>query len=48
MKKIFENLFSEEEPSPPPFKTWKAWYSLVLGNLALLIILFYILTRILE
>jgi len=48
MKEFLKDLFNEEEPSPPPFKTWKAWYSLVLGNLILLIILFYILTRILE
>jgi hypothetical protein len=48
MKKILQNLFNDEEPSPPPFKSWRSWYAVVLGNLILLIILFYILSRTLE
>jgi hypothetical protein len=48
MKKFLSIFFNEDEPSPPPFKTWKAWYLLVSGNLILLIILFYIFTRTLE
>jgi hypothetical protein len=39
---------STKDESPPLFKTWKAWYALVLGNLALLIILFYLFTKIFE
>jgi hypothetical protein len=31
---------------PPFFKTWKGMYWLVLGNLAFLITLFYIITKI--
>ncbi|HVO74369.1 MAG TPA: hypothetical protein VMT35_10130 [Ignavibacteriaceae bacterium] len=48
MKKIFKNFFNDGEPSPAPFKTWSVWYSVVLGNLFLIIILLYILTRTLE
>jgi hypothetical protein len=34
------------EERPPIFKTWRRLYLIVLGNLILLIGLFYILTRI--
>ena len=37
---------SAETDKPPFFKSWKGMYWLVLGNLAFLIILFYIITRI--
>ncbi|MEX2336102.1 MAG: hypothetical protein WD555_02385 [Fulvivirga sp.] len=30
---------------PPLFRSWKAWYLLVIGNLIFLIMLFYIFTR---
>jgi len=33
---------------PPFFKRWKGMYWLVLGNLAFLIVLFYIITKIYE
>lgn len=33
---------------PPFFKSWKGMYWLVLGNLAFLIIIFYMLTKIYE
>lgn len=31
---------------PPPFKTWRGWYTLVLSVLCALILLFYLLGRI--
>jgi hypothetical protein len=37
---------AEELDKPPFFKSWKGMYWLVLGNLAFLITLFYIITRI--
>ena len=39
------NVVSEEE-RPPIFKSWRRLYLIVLGNLILLIGLFYIVTRI--
>lgn len=33
---------------PPVFKTWARVYALVLGNLMLLLVLFYVLTRVLS
>jgi len=39
---------NQKDESPPLFKTWRAWYVLVLANLALLIILFYLFTKIFE
>ncbi|WP_018479715.1 hypothetical protein [Pontibacter roseus] len=33
---------------PPFFKSWRGMYWLVLGNLAFLIILFYIITKLYE
>jgi formate/nitrite transporter FocA (FNT family) len=33
---------------PPLFKKWRSWYILVLANLAGLIILFYLFTKIFE
>jgi len=39
----------EKEVDPPPlFKTWNAWYWLVLLTLVGLIILFYIFTKLYE
>lgn len=41
----------DQEPpivKPPFFKTWAGMYWLVLGNLAFLIILFYIITKLYE
>jgi len=35
-----------EDTPPPQFKSWKTIYLLVLGNLALLIVLFYIFTKV--
>ncbi|MCH7973492.1 MAG: hypothetical protein IH949_06340 [Bacteroidetes bacterium] len=37
-----------ENEKPPFFKSWKGWYFLVLGNLAFLIILFYLFTKVFE
>lgn len=37
-----------ELDKPPFFKSWKGMYWLVLGNLAFLITLFYIITKIYE
>ena len=39
-----EPVFKEEHP--PVFKTWRRLYLIVLGNLILLIGLFYLVTRI--
>ena len=37
----------EFKDTPPPlFKSWKTIYLIVLGNLALLIVLFYIFTKV--
>jgi hypothetical protein len=36
---------SDSEERPPVFKSWNYLYLLVLGNLALLIILFYAFSR---
>jgi len=38
----------ENIEKPPGFKSWKGWYLLVLGNLTLLILLFYLFTKIFE
>jgi hypothetical protein len=36
----------KKDPEAPPFfRSWKGMYWLVLGNLALMILLFYALTR---
>ena len=40
---IFEN--ENEEAKPPLFKKWKSWYLLVIGELILLIVLFYWFTK---
>ena len=44
------NPVDEVKPleKPPIFKSWAGMYWLVLGNLAFLILLFYILTKIYE
>lgn len=34
--------------TPPILKTWKRLYSVVLGELALLVLLFYLLTKAFE
>ncbi|PKV63271.1 hypothetical protein [Pontibacter ramchanderi] len=41
-----DGQLSAASDKPPFFKSWKGMYWLVLGNLAFLIILFYIITRI--
>ncbi len=41
-----EGQLPAETDKPPFFKSWKGMYWLVLGNLAFLIILFYIIPRI--
>ncbi len=41
-----ENKFEEE--SPPLFKTWKGWYILVIVNLSVLILLFYLFKKFFE
>ncbi|MFD2245841.1 hypothetical protein [Pontibacter ruber] len=38
----------EDIDKPPFFKSWAGMYWLVLGNLAFLIVLFYIITKIYE
>ncbi|MBF8964173.1 hypothetical protein I0P70_13035 [Pontibacter sp. FD36] len=45
MKEI-DSKPNEELDKPPFFESWKSMYWLVLGNLAFLITLFYIITRI--
>ena len=37
------NLFSSEKP--PLFKNWNWWYLIVLANLTILILFFYLLTK---
>ena len=43
----FDDLFDEDSPEerPPVFRTWRRLYLAVFGNLVLLIVIFYILTR---
>lgn len=42
-----ENQEVEFKDNPPPgFKSWNTIYGIVLGNLALLIVLFYIFTKV--
>jgi len=43
MKKNDMSLSPDEKP--PFFKSWNAWYALVIGFLGLLIILFYFFTK---
>ena len=38
----------EKEEKPPVFSSWKKWYAVVSGFLVLLVILFYLFTRIFE
>ncbi|WP_461489978.1 hypothetical protein [Pontibacter sp. HJ8] len=47
MKEEEDNTPSELD-KPPFFKSWRGMYWLVLGNLAFLITLFYIITKIYE
>ena len=35
-----------QEDSPPVFKNWKSWYSIVLGFLLIELILFYIIAKV--
>ena len=37
-----------EKESIPLFKSWRTWYLVVAGNLVLMIILFYIFTKVFE
>jgi len=37
---------NSQEECPPVFKTWRRLYFAVLGNLVLLIVIFYIISRI--
>ena len=37
-----------QEERPPIFRTWRGLYLAVLGNLVLLIVIFYILTELLS
>ena len=37
-----------KEDPPPLFKRWRHWYALVLTNLAVLIIVFYLITKYFE
>ena len=41
-------LVRDETDKPPFFKSWSGMYWLVLGNLAFLILLFYLITKIYE
>jgi hypothetical protein len=43
-----ENNIVDEESPPPFLKTWNNLYTLVLGNLVVLIVLFYIFTKVFE
>lgn len=38
-------MHKKDPEGPPFFKTWKGMYWLVLGNLALMVLLFYAITR---
>ncbi|WP_338762273.1 hypothetical protein WAF17_17285 [Bernardetia sp. ABR2-2B] len=42
MKEIVKEKESDEFEKPPIFGTWKTFYSVVLGELVLLIVLFYL------
>ena len=45
-----ENIYSEDisDEPPPVLKSWKNLYWLVFGNLVLLIVIFYIFTKVFE
>lgn len=47
-KKQIRQEFTDEEENPPVLKTWKNVYLLVFLNLVVLIILFYIFTKVFE
>lgn len=50
-KTMKDNHPVDEEPAihkPPFFKSWAGMYWLVLGNLAFMIVVFYIITKIYE
>jgi len=48
MNEDIKQNYNNAEGSPSPFKSWKAWYAIVLGNLVFLIILFYIFTKVFQ
>ncbi len=48
MNKFFNKSELPEKEKPPLFKSWRAWYNVVLGTLLFLIILFYIFTKVFE
>jgi len=39
---------SENEDQAPLFKSWTVWYGVVIGNLAIMILLFYLISRIYQ
>ncbi|MDR0311006.1 MAG: hypothetical protein LBJ21_05420 [Acidobacteriota bacterium] len=41
-----DNDYDSPEERPPVFRTWRRMYFAVLGNLILLMVIFYILTRV--
>ena len=43
-----DNNVVNEEPPPPFLKTWNKLYALVFANLIVLIILFYLFTKVFE
>jgi len=43
-----KEIISEDDCTPPIFGSWIKIYSLVIGNLILLIFLFYIFTKVFE
>ena len=36
---------NDQEEKPPVFKSWKGWYALLIIVLAVLVFLFYLLTK---
>lgn len=48
MGKKIKTILVEGEESPPLFKTWKGWYFAVLINLILLVLFFFIFTKVFE
>jgi hypothetical protein len=43
-----ESNVVNNDPAPPILKTWNKLYTLVLGQLFLLVVLFYIFTKVFE
>lgn len=44
---LFKDESEMEEPAPL-FKNWNWWYALVIGLLAVLVVFFYIITKMFE